>query len=72
MLNQLERLYLDGNALTALPHEMAQLKNLKELYLHGNEALGIPKEVLGPEWYDDMSDDAPANPQDILTFYLSR
>jgi len=37
------------------------------LFLHENKALGIPAEVLGPEWGHDVT---PANPREILRYYL--
>ncbi|MEM1292056.1 MAG: COR domain-containing protein [Cyanobacteria bacterium P01_H01_bin.162] len=70
-LANLSYLYLSDNQLTVLPKELTQLPNLSELYLHDNEGLELSDEILGPNWKQVINDKAePANPKDILDYYL--
>ena len=70
-LQNLTALDLSHNQLSAVPPEWGQLQNLTVLYLHSNDRLGLADEILGPTWEQVNGKGAtPANPQDILNYYL--
>ena len=70
-LRNLSRLVLYDNQLAALPKEIEQLEKLSEIYLHDNKKLTIPSEILGSSWSDVLQKKKiPANPKDILNYYL--
>jgi len=71
-LRDLSYLYLHENDLQDLPDSLSELPNLSVLTLHKNNALDIPLEILGPEFRKTGDSNPPANPQDILHFYISR
>lgn len=74
-LKMIKEVCLHGNELTTLPKEIQQLTTLTHFFLHENAGLRFPLEVLGPEYVevfdDEESDVAPANPADIIDYYLS-
>jgi internalin A len=71
-LRQLRALHLYNNQLLELPAALSECEKLKELFLHGNPKLCIAEEILGPTAGEIFSQRSiqPANPADILNYYL--